>query len=230
MSDSTPQTVICTLFDMWQSREVNKKKSKPGTRIPKEERYPLSVLNKHSTLKKWKQEKQKERKIKHSSMGNTTPSGIARKRWFNRAILLLVHCPGHVAHVSCHTCVVVIHVNEWCRTYEWVLWYIWINLVSHDASCYLQQWVMSVVCHTCMCVGPNTASTSHHHHLRGYYLHFCMYIYIRTPPFEWMLYICIYMYKYICITAPFACDFYAYIYIYIYIYVCLYVCTYIYII
>ena len=51
---------------------------------------------------------------------------------------------SHVTHMneSCHT-----HVNEWCRTYEWVMCHLWmchVTLMNEwNESCHIYGWVMS---------------------------------------------------------------------------------------
>jgi len=50
MSGSTPQTVIHTPFDTWQSREFESKDRKPCTRIPKKETPTVNFQKKTSTL------------------------------------------------------------------------------------------------------------------------------------------------------------------------------------
>ena len=76
---------------------------------------------------------------------------------------------------------------------------------------------MSAVCHTHICVGPNTASTSYHH-LCGYSIHFCMYVYIYhiticTNILYMHIYIYyVYAYTYICIW--YICTYIIYIYVY----------------
>jgi len=70
-------------------------------------------------------------------MGKTA---LAGKWWLNRANSLLVRCPGHATHVSCHT-------------HEWVMPHVRMSHVpcmrkaclAYDASYHARQWVTSYV-------------------------------------------------------------------------------------
>ena len=81
LSDSTPQTVIHTPFDMWQFRKFKIKKESLAPEFPRK-----------------KETKRKTNKC--SSMDITTPWVLAGKKRLNRANVLLVQCPGHVTNTQ----------------------------------------------------------------------------------------------------------------------------------
>ena len=142
----------------------------------------------------------------------------------------------------------ITRVNEACHTYEWVVSHIWISHVDcmsyhtyewvmpHVRMSHVshvthhvthKKWVMPAVCHTYICVCPNMASISHHH-LRGYCIRICMYIYIYISPLFACILIYKYIHKYITVWVNIIC-----MYMYIYVYICtdifIYIYTYIYI-